>query len=181
VETIGFEMFTFVKHSDLTMISPQFEKSLTHGIHADLKSLAGSWTGTTKVWFEPGKLADASPFSAEARSVLGHRFLHFEYQGSLQGNRIDGIMILGCSLGMQQMQCAWIDSFHNGTAIIFSENNGTSFPFSVKGSYGSEPKWGWRTNLEINTPKKFTITMFNISPEGEEAKAVEMVFERGSL
>lgn len=160
------------------MTVPKFADSILNGIHHDLKQLAGNWKGLTRVWFEPGKLADESAFRGVIRSVLGGRFIQFEYTGAIQGSPVEGIMTMGCSLGTGQLQCAWIDSFHNGTAIMFSENNGTSFPFSVRGSYGKEPKWGWRTELTPVDDRHFVITMYNITPDGDEAKAVEMSFER---
>ena len=54
-------------------------------VHARLATLAGDWQGSTSVWFEPGKVGDVSPVAGSIRSVLGGRFIVWEYTGSLGG------------------------------------------------------------------------------------------------
>jgi hypothetical protein len=159
-------------------MSEKFEKSLREGMHHFLKSLEGNYKGITKVWFEPGEPTDVAECRGTLRSVLGGRFLLHEYQSTMQGNPIEGIAIIGCSLGDGKLQMAWVDSFHNGTAIMFSENNSMNAPFSVVGHYGKDPAWGWRTQIDSDAPGRVTITMYNIPPGGEEVKAVETIYEK---
>ncbi len=159
-------------------MSEKLELSKKTGMHAFLNSLSGTYKGTTKVWFEPGSDPDVSACEGTLTPVLNGMFILHRYTGSLQGKPLEGLAIFGCSLGDDKLQCAWIDSFHNGTAIMFSERNNTSQPWSVLGHYGSEPKWGWRTEINRSENGNVQIIMFNITPEGEEAKAVETVYEK---
>jgi len=160
-------------------MSQKLEQSLKDGMHQFLKSLEGKYKGITRVWFEPGENpSDESECSGTLRSVLNDMFLLHEYRGSLQGKPIEGIAIYGCSLGDNKLQTAWIDSFHNGTSIMFSENNKTDGPYSVLGHYGAEPRWGWRTEITRVAENKIIITMYNIPPGGSEEKAVETVYEK---
>ena len=159
-------------------MSQKFETSLESGMHHFLKSLEGSYKGVTKVWFEPGAPSDESFCAGSLRSVLDGRFLLHEYEGSLQGKPIQGIAIYGCSLGDNKLQTAWIDSFHNGTAIMFSENENIADPYSVLGHYGNEPRWGWRTVITRENENKIVITMYNIAPGGNDEKAVETIYEK---
>lgn len=53
----------------------------------------------------------------------------------------------------------------------------------VLGSYAyvtpdTEQYWGWRTNIEIISPEKIVLTAYNISPDGDETKATEIVYEK---
>jgi Protein of unknown function (DUF1579) len=159
-------------------MSQKFENSLLEGQHQFLKSLEGNYKGITRVWFEPGVIGDESSCSGTLRSILGGRFLMHEYTGSMQGKPIEGVAIFGCSLGDSKLQMAWVDSFHNGTAIMFSENTSIDNPYSVMGYYGQEPRWGWRTQINRDTEGKVIITMFNSAPGGPEEKAVETIYEK---
>ncbi|MFN2441027.1 MAG: DUF1579 family protein, partial [Chitinophagaceae bacterium] len=102
-------------------MSEKFETSKASGAHSLLSKLVGEWEGTTKTWFEPGKLADESAMSGSMKLILSERFIMHEYKGSIEGKPFEGIGIYGYHLALEKFQAAWIDSFHNGTAIMFSE------------------------------------------------------------
>ncbi len=80
-------------------------------------------------------------------------------------------------------ECAWVDSFHNGTAIMLSDGKKGAGNIAVTGTYAyvtpdTEQHWGWRTELEMPTQDEIKITAYNISPEGEEALATQTIFKR---
>lgn len=160
----------------------KFEASLEEGIHAALNLMAGTWEGTARTWFEPDVIADESVIKGSLKPVLGGRFLLHEYEGTFAGKPLQGIAIYGYDLNTRSFQSAWIDSFHMGTGIMFSRREQQEGDFSVYGTYDvfqdGWQQWGWRTDLRLEEENTLIITAYNITPEGEETKANEIVYQR---
>lgn len=163
------------------MSAEKFETSKSEGLHKQLADMAGNWKGITKTWFEPDVIADESPMTGTIKVVLDGRFILHEYEGMVQGKPFSGIAIYGYYIAEGNFQAAWVDSFHMGTGILLSEGKNTGNNFSALGHYGgteTQPAWGWRTELEMISADKLRVTAYNITPEGQEAKATETLYER---
>ncbi|WP_153799238.1 DUF1579 domain-containing protein [Foetidibacter luteolus] len=160
----------------------KFVASKENGRHHQLGLLQGNWEGITRTWFEPGNLADESPMKGTIRPVLGGRFMLHEYNGHINGEPFEGMVIYGFDIANNKWQAAWVDSFHMSTGIMFSESGAAdSTSFSVLGSYGMPEmpeRWGWRTELKLEDADKLVITAWNITPQGEETMATETVYYR---
>lgn len=75
-------------------------------------------------------------------------------------------------LDADAFESAWVDSFHTGSSVMFSTAASRPSQFSVLGSYGDGeqgPPWGWRTDIDQPDADTLVITMFNITPQGEES------------
>lgn len=148
--------------------------------HHFLSQLAGNWRGVSKLWLEPGKLADESPMAATIQLLLEGRFALYLYQGSIEGEAQHGMFTFGYNTMLEQFETSWVDSFHTGTAIMFCTGKEAENGFFVTGSYPDPtggPDWSWRTEVQLNGDT-LTITAYNITPEGEEYKSTEATLKR---
>jgi hypothetical protein len=164
-------------------MTQKLEQSKASGAHFQLSRMVGEWKGTAKTWFDPSKLEDESPISGSMRLIMGGRFILHEYQSSFKDEPLTGMAIYGYNLDLQKFQCAWMDSFHNGSAIMFSQGQKGDASINMLGSYAyitpdTEQHWGWRTHIEMTSDSEMVMTAFNISPDGQESKATETIYRK---
>ncbi len=158
-----------------------FDASLADGVHAQLVRMAGQWEGRFRIWFEPGKLADESVQRGSIRVLLGGRVLLHEYTGRCNGELTEGVALIAYHLDEHRYETAWAESFGTGTSIMFSTGVSGDPRLSMLGSYGDGqggPRWGWRTAIEQPDDNTLDLRMYNITPTGDEALAVEVNYRR---
>lgn len=161
----------------LSHVAP-FERDLAHD---RLAHLAGDWEGETQTWFDPEREPERSAIRARVFGVLGGRFVRFQYVSAAMGKPHSGEFTIGYHREEKRVEATWIDSLHNGTAMMACTGSIEAQAIVFSGSYpaGTE-RWGWRTEIAHPEPDRLVVRAFNISPAGASFRALETELRRSS-
>jgi hypothetical protein len=153
----------------------RFERSAHHAL---LHAMRGTWRGTTSTWFDPLKTPEDSPTEARVELLLGGRFVRLTYASSVMGTKHAGEMTFGYA--DEHFTIAWIDSFHTSNAITPLKGEPGRDAISCLGSYAAGTEtWGWRIAASLSEEGELLVQEWNISPAGQEDRAIEMRLRRG--
>lgn len=150
-------------------------------IPSQVAGAVGAWRGVNKLWFTPTDPAIESATTAEVGTVAQGKFLTVRYTWEFDGKPQEGFLLLGDDPTTGVCDAVLVDSFHNSdramslTAPLIGDG-----AVSVRGSYAAPPgsDWGWRVTLDLPAEDRLVLRMFNITPDGTEALAVEASFDR---
>lgn len=141
----------------------------------------GQWSGANKLYFEgPPEPDNVSDSELMASTVAHGKFLSITYTWTLNETDHEGALLIGRLKKGESTSVAWVDSFHQSGKIMVSKGTvGEDGKVDVLGSYEAPPgpDWGWRIQLESDGDT-LKLLMFNITPDGEEALAVDATYSR---
>ena len=139
----------------------------------------GSWRGTNSLWLSPDASAQKSATTLTLAPAIEGKFLEIKYTWIYDDQPQEGLLLIGYEAEL--VTAIWADSWHMGKKFmqcqgVIKENGSVD----VRGQYQAPPgpDWGWRIVLEHEGENTLNLTMYNITPEGQEALAVEAVYSR---
>ena len=144
-------------------------------------NIDGKWQGRNHLWLYPGDPVRESDTTAEIRTIANGHFTEMHYHWADDGKPQDGLMVLGQPNEDGDVEAFWLDSWHMQGSFMHCrggvDSDGT---VSVKGSYPAPPgpDWGWELSVGPEVDGTFLFRMYNITPEGEKALAVEVNYSR---
>ncbi len=135
-----------------------------------LKDLSGThWTGKSELWLDPeGNAAVTSDCTVAVDDAV------VRYTWSHEGKEHNGTFTL------RDRGADFTDSFHSPQPMPCEPVTRGGCLFAVIGTYsvGDGPRWGWLTTLSLRPTEELVLQMTNITPWGEDGRAVRMVCKR---
>lgn len=138
-----------------------------------LKALSGShWTGEAELWRDPmGDVVDRSPCTITIGDAITAEHGVIHYTWSLEGTAHQG------QLEIQPGGARFTDSWHQKDGADCADVPAWGAMVSVRCAYAET--WGWRITLCFREPTgQLVLQMTNVTPWGEEARAVRMACKR---
>lgn len=137
---------------------------------ATLRELANTrWIGRSELWLDPlGNTAD----TCDCTITVGPDTI--EYQWSYEGKPHTG------KLALRDGGADFSDTWHSPTAMPCTTVAGSWALVDVQGTYsgGDGPPWGWRIIVSHRPSDELVLQMTNITPWGEDGRAVRKVCRR---
>jgi Protein of unknown function (DUF1579) len=146
-----------------------------------LEKLFGTWSGNSWLWLTPDEDPLECLSTADIGPICQGQFVRTSYTWEIGGKPQDGVMIFGVDADASLANAVWLDSWHMARQIMVCDciRNETCVVI-MTGTYPAPPgpDWGWRIEIQSSLRDSFTIRMFNISPEGQDALAVLGEYQR---
>ena len=135
-----------------------------------LTKLAGTnWSGRGELWLDPeGNNADH--YNCELNIESDAIYYSWSYENeSKQG-----------SFTFNESGAVWVDNWHQPKSVQCVNAPETWSIFNVSHTYEipDNPNWGWHSKLSERPNGSLVLQMTNITPWGEDGRAVRMVFSR---
>lgn len=129
---------------------------------ADLEGT--KWKGSCELWLDPlGNEAIRSDCTMRIEGGALH------YTWSHEGKAHEG------RLTPRGDEVEFVDTWHQPEPMKCRRLRDVGGIFQAQGAYGPEADWGWRTALCLRAPTgELVVQMTNITPWGEEGRAVRM-------
>jgi len=137
---------------------------------------AGAWQGTNRLYDPNTNAQDDTASTAIITPVLQGRFVRMDYIWSYQGAPQEGSFLIGHESEADAITLHWIDSWHMSDKVMSCRGEvNAAGEITVLGywSIADSPDWGWRTHIQPQAGQTLKFQMFVITPDGEEAPAVE--------
>lgn len=127
------------------------------------------WKGKGELWLDP-EGNSAVHYDCELNIEADAISYSWVYEGEVKNG----------TLTFNGNGAIWVDIWHQENAVqCFNVPNSWGiFTLTHEYEVPDNPKWGWRSKLSERPDGALVLQMTNITPWGEEGRAVRMVFMR---
>jgi hypothetical protein len=143
--------------------------------HEHLAAFVGSWKGEVKMWMTPDGPPMVNESTAEAKWILGGRFLEWIHTGDFGGMPFEGRAIEGYNNGDKRYESIWLDNFGTLMMLFTGSCSNEGMSRTMSSSFNDVVAGrvvGYRTVYDWIDEDRFTYTAFMDKGEGEHRNVV---------
>lgn len=144
-----------------------------------IRTAAGSYTGasTLHLWTSEGIQKDEGPSKLHIEFDRNTKYATVTYTWTYKGKEQEGTILIASDDEGKDVTMGWTDNWHMSAGVLHLKGAVKDDEISCKGKYAAPPgpDWGWRITLE-SSEDSLTLKMYNATPKGEEAIAVEAIY-----
>lgn len=128
-----------------------------------------TWSGNGELWLDP---EGNNTINHECELNIDSDAIHYSW--SYENRTQKGSFIFN------ENGLVWKDSWHQPKSVQCANRPETWSIFDVSYTYEvpDNPNWGWQSKLSERPDGSLVLQMTNITPWGEDGRAVRMVFTR---
>jgi hypothetical protein len=129
-----------------------------------LQALSGDWHGSNTLHDPHTQKPETTPSTLHVAPFLQDRFVRLDYTWSYQGTPQEGSLLVGLD-PTNGPSVAWIDTWHQGRAVMLLAGTSREDGFDVFGTFPAppDPDWGWRMVLAASDDR-IVLTMTCVPP-----------------
>jgi hypothetical protein len=147
--------------------------------HEKFAKMEGKWTVNMEDYSAGGDKPMTFQGESEFELILGGRYLVNEYEGSMMGQKFEGMGISAYDNIKKKYVDIWIDNM--GTGVFTSEGEENDKGDIIYTGKMTMPGMGEMTTKHVVhdiDADTHTFTMYNIMPDGTEQKMIHMTYKR---
>jgi hypothetical protein len=150
--------------------------------HKYLDPLVGSWDCTANTYMDTSGTTQESHATCETKWIIGGRFIQDDVKGEMYGTAFTGMGVTGYDNIQKKYISFWIDDM--GTFFTFADGHIDSAGkiLTMIGSYkdpaANMAEKKFKTVTRITDNNQHVYEMYNIGPDGQEAKLLEITYIR---
>lgn len=147
-----------------------------------MKSFSGKWTAEATM-YEPGKPPQTSPGTMTNMPMLGDRYVHHMFKGSMMGMPFEGAGTMGYDNAQKKYVGTWMDSMSTSTMVMTGAYDEAKKQYTMTGEMPDCSKEGMpmvkcKEVITVQDDDHHTMEMWGPDPSGKEMKMMEIKYTR---
>ena len=149
--------------------------------HKLLLEGVGTWDVASKYWMDPAAPPMESKGKSVQRTILGGRYIQYDYEGDAMGMPFQGYGLSGYDRYNKKYVSLWLDTWSTG--FYFTEGtcdpeNKVCTETGVWDDYTTGTKMKVKNVYTHINRDKFVMEMYMVMPDGKEVRTMELTYTR---